>query len=419
MNQNTTAVRPLPRSLDPLDDETLVGFLLRLAHHNGTDPAQIATRMGLTETQGAAAGIASPWLLADMDKPRLVRAARAAHLTVAEADKLLLSPMGLRYGLVSRRYSPWTDPGQLGRPSRWVYLRTSQYCPPCLAGDDSPIQRLYGGAWKRIWRFPVVFACSQHQQLLQRTCPVCRAPAQSAQTGIIARPATPDLHPAQCRSAPTAASGSRRGSVCGADLPREHSPRKKEDATSLKVLLALQQRLDVLLSADGPSTVKSCGRLVPVAQYFIDLRIVASLILASWPEARSYAPTPVLAEAIGREAERRRRAVLRRKPTAGKKTPAPAPRTSLLAPLESPSTAGAVLAIAEQLLDARENRWTRIALEPIYLKAMEIGRHAVGDLARHPGRSAALQTALSIGGGPVDLRSEEEEICIRLGPRNG
>ncbi len=29
-------LRPLPRSLDPLEDETLVGFILRLASHNGT-----------------------------------------------------------------------------------------------------------------------------------------------------------------------------------------------------------------------------------------------------------------------------------------------------------------------------------------------------------------------------------------------
>jgi hypothetical protein len=79
----------------------------------------------------------------------LGRAVRAAQLTVAEADKLLLAPMGHRYGLVSRRYRPWTSPRQLDRPNRWILVRTSQYCPSCLAGDGSPEEALNGGAWRR------------------------------------------------------------------------------------------------------------------------------------------------------------------------------------------------------------------------------------------------------------------------------
>nr|WP_241266646.1 TniQ family protein [Streptomyces scabichelini] len=116
----------------------MIGFILRLAYRNGTASAQVAARMGLLDEGSGSAVIVSPWLLADMDKPRLVRVARAAQLTVAEAGTLLLAPLGQRYGLLSRRYGEGKDPRQLARPNRWVFMRTSPYCPQCLAGCDAP-----------------------------------------------------------------------------------------------------------------------------------------------------------------------------------------------------------------------------------------------------------------------------------------
>lgn len=41
-------LRPLPRSLAPLPDESLVGFLLRLAHHNNVSPGTIVSRTGMS-----------------------------------------------------------------------------------------------------------------------------------------------------------------------------------------------------------------------------------------------------------------------------------------------------------------------------------------------------------------------------------
>lgn len=231
---------------------------------------------------------------------------------------------------------------------------------------------------------------------------------------MIARQATPDLHPAQCRSDPKPAADNRRGAVCGADLSRERPSRSREDAASLEVLLALQQRLDALLSAHGPSRANSCGKLVPVAQYFIDLRIVASLVLSSWPEAGPYAPTAALAQAIELEAVRRQRAVRRPKKTAAKKTPAPV--TSLFAPMESALSAGAVLAVAERLLDGRENRWTRMAMEPICHKAAENSRGEIANLTQQPGSSFGLRVALRIEPEP---QIPAEDVYVRLEPRNG
>ncbi len=42
---------PLPRSLDPLPDESLPGYLLRLAHRLGLAPARIMQLTGLTASR--------------------------------------------------------------------------------------------------------------------------------------------------------------------------------------------------------------------------------------------------------------------------------------------------------------------------------------------------------------------------------
>lgn len=98
---------------------------------------------------------------------------------------------------------------------------------------------------------------------------------------------------------PAPHTGRGRRSVCGTDLARIRPPRLLVDADSIGVLLAVQQRLDALLSADGPQKVNSCGQLVPVAQYFIDLRVVATLVLASWPEASGFARHPPWLRQLG------------------------------------------------------------------------------------------------------------------------
>ncbi|HEY5988661.1 MAG TPA: TniQ family protein, partial [Streptosporangiaceae bacterium] len=43
---------PLPRSLDPLPDEALPGYVLRLAHRLGLSPARVLRLTGLTAATG-------------------------------------------------------------------------------------------------------------------------------------------------------------------------------------------------------------------------------------------------------------------------------------------------------------------------------------------------------------------------------
>jgi hypothetical protein len=42
-----TATRPLPRSLDPLPDESIIGFMLRLAHRLEITPTRLVKLTGL------------------------------------------------------------------------------------------------------------------------------------------------------------------------------------------------------------------------------------------------------------------------------------------------------------------------------------------------------------------------------------
>jgi hypothetical protein len=71
----------------------------------------------------------------------------------------------------------------------WVFTTASRCCPQCLTGDGSPIQRQHGGAWRKTWRLPVVFACPLHHRLLRHLCPSCGKPAMPAASLI------PQKHP--------------------------------------------------------------------------------------------------------------------------------------------------------------------------------------------------------------------------------
>lgn len=84
--------------------------------------------------------------------------------------------------------------------SPWVFTSASRYCPQCLAGDGSPVQRQHGGAWHNTWPLPVVL----HYRLLEHLCPSCGQSAMSESPGsavfLIPHSTSSGLHPAQCRA---------------------------------------------------------------------------------------------------------------------------------------------------------------------------------------------------------------------------
>jgi hypothetical protein len=279
--------QPLPRSLIPLPDESLPGYLLRLAHRLDLSPARLACLTGLA----AASGRTPAGHMLALQPTTAATFAKATRLTTAEATSLTLTSLAARYPPVDLRFR--------GRQrlvhgvfvkENWIFSRFTRYCPQCLAGDGSVIQQRHGGAWSRLWRLPVVFACPRHQRLLEHTCPTCRRPALHRARGgqaLLPHESNSTLHPAVCRNTVT---DSRAPRACGQRLDHEHA-RPTPATDYLGELLNLQDQLMDLLRHDGSATTVSVGQPATPAQHFIDLRILTCLITASWPAAASLVTT--------------------------------------------------------------------------------------------------------------------------------
>ncbi len=291
---------PLPRSLDPLPEEALPGYLLRLAHRLGLTPARIMQLTGLTAGRDGRQPARQSSML-HLDEALAGAFASSARLTAAEVAGLCMSSMSGQY--------PWAAPritadqwGPRSLASPWVFASATRYCPQCLAGDGSYIQQQHGGAWRKAWRLPVVFACPAHRRLLEHLCPSCRQPAMSAAlrapAWLIPRAFDAGLHPAQCRAALRPQDAGRHARPCGARL--DAPAQAAEGSPAPDDLLALQDRLLRLLRPGEPAAVMSVGQPATTAQYFADLRLVCSLINGAWPHSRNLLTGPGMAESLGR-----------------------------------------------------------------------------------------------------------------------
>ncbi|MGW5098841.1 TniQ family protein [Streptomyces nodosus] len=365
-------MRALPRSLDPLPDEMLTGYVLRLAYRLGTSPGAVAVRTGLTVHRKESGLLRVPIrLLHDLEPEQIQTFARAARLAPEEVSCLLTSSLAERYGPLSGKFAPRKSATRMASDNAWLLTRTPRYCPQCLAGDGSEIQQLYGGSWQRLWRLPPVFACAKHRRLLRISCPTCGQPVHTVEmNSIIARPWDEDLHPTQCRTTTAPHTAGRLQPACGVQLAEADGalPEGIPDAQSLEHLLGLQQRLLDLLNPNGPEMTPCVGWLIPAADYFADLRALLGLVFLSWPAARPFAATPALAQALDCDAEQRhaRAAILRGRP--GKKHSS---RPFTDPPLD-PLLMGAVLGIAERLLDADDEEQARERMLPLIHQASDL-----------------------------------------------
>jgi hypothetical protein len=341
--------RPLPRSLDPLPDESLPGFLLRLGYRLGVSPARLVVLTGLS--MNLQHRTTAPFnLTMQLASEALDALARATRLTPRETADLCLSSLAERYPLASTipNRGRWTG-HTYNRENRWVFIKATRYCPQCLAGDNTEIQRELGGAWRKTWRLPPVFACTMHRRFLDYQCPACCRPALDCGVGRNSSPILPHwqhrgLHPAQCRVTRQESGAPRaRGPICGAKLD---NPCPQAPAISIPDgLIGFQQRILDILGATEPNVATSVGRETTAARYFTDLRLMTHLVRASWPRARDLASTPALAEAIDRHAEQQQRQL------AGQRSGhAMLPRDVYDIPPLDPVPCGALLAIADQLL---------------------------------------------------------------------
>ncbi|GAA3002862.1 TniQ family protein [Streptomyces fulvorobeus] len=365
-------MRPLARSLDPLPDEALTGYLLRLAHRLGVSPGVVTLRTGLTGDPKEKALFRIPMrLLHDLEPDQARFFARVTRLSSEEVGRLLTSSLAGRYGPVDRRFTSRSSTARMINNNAWLLTRTPRYCPQCLTGDESEIQRRHGGAWQLSWRLPPVFACPRHRRLLRANCPVCRQPVHTVEIGsIIGRPWDEDLHPTQCRTTIAPRTVGRLQPACGAQLgePAGAGFEVAPAPQALDHLLGLQRRLLKLLNPAGPAVTPSVGWLIPAADYFADLRALLGLVFLSWPAARPFAATPALAEVLDREAEGRlaRAAALRVRP--GKKHSS----RPLTDPPLDPLVMGAALGVAERLLDAPDEEQAREFLLPLIHQASRV-----------------------------------------------
>ncbi|GGZ58027.1 hypothetical protein GCM10010387_59870 [Streptomyces inusitatus] len=396
-----TEPRQLPRGLAPLADESLPGYVLRLAHRLGTAPGDIATRTGLSQRP---AGLLPLGFLHAVGADTAQVFAQVTRLTPDEVSGLGLASLSPRYGPLDLTHTSAKVTRSVINNNPWAYFRSTRYCPHCLAGDGSEIQQRHGGPWQRLWRLPVVFACLKHRCFLRHRCPACDQLVQfTARTrSLIPRPGDGSLHPAQCRSN----AGSARSAqppACGysldGPLPDRSGPL---DDQSRDELLRVQRRLVTLLTAPDRDTTHSIGTPVSISHYFMDLRTLMVLIFASWPTGRTYAATLSLASALDTEAERRHKAYRDLQAKPGKRHHSRA----YSAPPDDAVVTGAVLGIAETLLGIQNHDAATKRLFPLVFQSINRDPAASYYLrAMRRGTSSALQAALHVDRRKGSLRA--------------
>ncbi|MFI1302225.1 TniQ family protein [Streptomyces sioyaensis] len=279
----------MPRSLMPLPGESLAGFILRLSHRLQVAPSSVTWRTGLTPHR-ASSGTSPVRHLLMMEASEATAFAHAARMSTATAEQLTLLPYVRRYPPLAEALT--RQPGDTPRPRRvfpaWLLIGATRYCPACLRGDGSVIQERHGGAWHLLWHLPVVFACLEHQVLLQDACPACQHAAQSrhpeARLKLVPSPATAGLHPLQCRNS-SISTGPRRD-FCG------HRLDDSSNITQIRLSpdqAALQHKiLDWLSPSTSPQTA---------FHKFADLQVMTAIINATLPHSARAADLPPALEA--------------------------------------------------------------------------------------------------------------------------
>jgi hypothetical protein len=316
--------RPLARSLLPLPDEGLFGFLLRLGHRLDESPLQLGKRIGLGRSRSTqiASTIPSRFIL-QLDDFRLESFARATRLGTETVDALTLRPLARHYPPLAEALTP------IGRRialPHWLRIESTRYCPSCLAGDGSAIQNRHGGPWKRRWHLPVVFACLDHDTYLRAVCPTCgHRPLHCTPSTSWTLPSqgSSHLHPAQCRQD---LDNWARDS-CGARLDE---PVGNPDMPPLDPAIATLQQdlLDRLESTADPATS---------SEFFGNLSVLAAIISAAWPNHPELPAPAELLDAFNAHAEEQsallphgKRTPGRRSPTGWTALPKSAPATAAL-----------------------------------------------------------------------------------------
>lgn len=280
--------QPLGRSLAPLPDESMHGFILRLAHRLELPPVRIAALTGLPTLGGSYAGWPTALALLTLEPAVAARFATVTRLSSEEVAGLLMDRYADRYP--ASAMPTGTSPPKVATISRrgWVLMDSTRYCPLCLEGDDSLIQQRHGGAWQQQWRLQVVFACLNHQRFLEHRCRNCGIAASLSMSNhsVALLPWANDkhLHPAQCRNRRSAST------ACGTYFTDSAA-----NAAPLPPTAELLQLQKQILDKLEPASMIPDG---DAREYFQLLSLVHNLIMMSWPHASHLTGPEPLATAV-------------------------------------------------------------------------------------------------------------------------
>jgi hypothetical protein len=251
--------RPLPRSLSPLPDESIPGYLLRLAYRLDRTPGRMVILAGLSAVMARrGSGQLPANAMLSLTQAETASFATVTRLTRQEVAALCLNQYASRYPIIGA--SRGSRPRYQGdtcrtRDNPWVFTNATRYCPECLSGDGSVIQQQLGGAWRQQWRLPPVVVCLTHRRLLEHLCPDCGTPPHFwKRSGLLPRPGLGGLHPARCRSEAHAEDQQRRrlAPTCGRRLDVvSGSASTVLNSTAGSLLLEFQHRVRRALNAQG------------------------------------------------------------------------------------------------------------------------------------------------------------------------
>lgn len=369
---------PLPRSLAPLPEEALTGYLLRLAHRLDRSPARIGRITSLVTYAPSDRTPRLPTHLLLELQPRTANVfSTATRLTADEVSALGLSRHTSSYPPLAR--VGLQRDGKV-RHNAWALSPGNRYCTACLAGNGSPIESAHGGAWRRDWRLPVIFACTRHGQLLEHRCLTCLRPLHGASRGrmdMVLHPGARGIHPTKCRNVLLGSSAGNLRAYCEAPLTQRREDRGPS-SSSLAACLGLQKRIEALFlpGCEDPF-------------YFNDLLAVAQLIILAWPASIHISPldTP-LADALDRHIVEARR----------NSTPRPGAQhgpAGVLGPPTDATATAALLLQSDSLLTDRDPTRLRDAMQSLADSAAGQDRPRFTRMLRHQPGTPSLARALS------------------------
>ena len=215
------------------DDESLAGWLRRLAHRYGITVTGVLAELGIDHRSQA-----------QPDLPAMVEAdptgfARAGLDPPQQAARC--SVIGASLDRLDAHY--WSDI-RCRRSQRWT--RSSRFCPRCLAET---------GQWAETWQHPYHLACLNHGVLLEWRCPYCHAAPFAKPTWL-----AHDGSPTACHDFIDTSTGKRYRARCGTQLSETPTVEAHPD------LLGAQEWLWTLIAAASrEEQVVVAGFHVPAA----------------------------------------------------------------------------------------------------------------------------------------------------------